>query len=70
MNNTIGFNSNIDITVTKANLFVLVDALHKMKESLPNNYLCGPLYIEQLIDYLEEKKATFNVTYQDFLIKD
>jgi hypothetical protein len=70
MNNTIGVNPNIDIFVTKANLFVLVDALNKMKESLPNNYPCGPLYIEQLIDYLEEKKATFNVTYQNFLIKD
>ena len=60
MNNTIGCNPNIDITVTKENLFVLIDAIHARKESLPNNYLCGPFYIEQLIDYLKEKKELFN----------
>jgi hypothetical protein len=62
MNNTIGCNSNIDITVTKENLFVLIDALHARKEN-PPNYLCGPVYVEhveQLIDYLKEKKELFN----------
>jgi hypothetical protein len=62
MNNTIGCDPNVDITVTKENLFVLIDALHARKENLPKvNYLLGPIsHIDQLIDYLKEKKELFN----------